>query len=181
MSDLGPSGDGRVKAGTISVPVSRGGCGEQHTAFVNEDGRVCIKCPSCAPVMVGSHHGWAATPAGVPLTPDEQGEVQVAEREGQVAMRMAMKAMGDTVGRMVQGDGKAAKAEPVLNASTLAAQLATMTAAERAEIASLLAPGGVLPVPHPDTPAVGRVIPEPVKAAVPAKVPARAGRPAKAS
>jgi hypothetical protein len=152
MTDTGPSDDGTVAAGSVSLPEHKGGCGKSHRVFLNEDGRPCIQCAACAPALIGGHYGWAASPAGVPLTPDEQGEVQIAEREGQVAMRMAMKAMGDTVGRMVQGQQQQQEA-PVLSASALAAQLAALSPAERAEIGKLLQPAAPAPAPHPAVPA----------------------------
>jgi hypothetical protein len=134
MSDMAPSDDGKIKAGTVKVPEDRGGCGKSHTVELDEKDRPRIVCEACAPILVGGHFGWSASPSGVPLTPDEQGEVEIAEREGQVAMRMAMKAMGAAVASQVQGTSDA----PKLSASTLVAQLSSMSTAERAEIAALL-------------------------------------------
>lgn len=131
MSDLAPSDD--HPAGRVVVPASRGGCGLEHVVGLDGDGRPMIVCAECAPVLIGEHYGWANSPAGVPLTPDEHGEVEVSEREGQVAMRMAFKAMGDTVGKMIQGQGEV-PAKP----ATAAELVSALSASERAEMVRML-------------------------------------------
>lgn len=137
MNDLLPTPDNPA-GGQVRVSADRGGCGESHQVSVDGQGRPCITCPACAPVLVETHYGWANTPSGVPLTPDERGEVEIAEREGQIAMRMAMKAMGSAVAQQVQGVLPAAPPQPALTASALVAHLTAMPAEERAEIAKLL-------------------------------------------
>jgi hypothetical protein len=137
MSDLAPSDDNPA-GGHVRVSVDRGGCGQAHHVSLDGNGRPVITCPQCAPALIAGHYGWANNPSGVPMTPDEKGEVEIAEREGQVAMRMAMKAMGSAVAQQVQGILPAAQPQSALTASALVAQLAAMPAAERAQIAALL-------------------------------------------
>jgi hypothetical protein len=136
-SDHGPSPDGMVAAGTVSVAVNKGGCGQQHRILLNEDNRPHIECVLCAPALVSGHWGWSSSPAGVPLTPDEQGEVEIAEREGQVAMRLAFKGMGESVSRMIRSTG--AEDPPPADRKLTALDLfGSMSSAERAEFARLL-------------------------------------------
>lgn len=140
-SDHGPSADGTVDAGTVSVAPNKGGCGRQHKIRLSEDNRPMIDCPQCGPALTGGHWGWANSPAGVPLTPDEQGEVEIAEREGQVAMRLAFKGMGETVSNMIRsGKGEPAAAPPAADRKLTAVDLfGQMSKDERAEFARLLA------------------------------------------
>ena len=81
-SDHGPSADGRVAAGAVRVA---DGCGEQHQIQVDDHGRPYMECDVCAPIQMGRHWGWAATPHGVPLTPDEQAERELANRDASKA------------------------------------------------------------------------------------------------
>jgi hypothetical protein len=163
MSDMAPSHDGRLPAGVVSLPEGKG-CGKQHSCQVDQDGHPFIKCATCAPYLVGHIHGFAATPAGVPLTPDEMGEVEISKRQGEVSYHLAMKAMGQTMGQMIQAGKPNYGGDPVmggqgappLSASALKAQLAGMDPAERAEIAEMLTGMVTAPaaMPHP-TPADG--------------------------
>jgi hypothetical protein len=144
MSDMGPSTDGRIDAGTVSLPADRGGCGEQHKVFLNEDNRPAVECTECAPVLVATHPAFAGTPNGVALTCDELADRELAERDGVAMQRVMMARVTDHFVKELTG--KVVEPEtPKLNASTLAAQLAAMTPAERAEIAKLL--GGPAPAP----------------------------------
>lgn len=166
MSDLAPGEN--TGAGTVSVPEDKGGCGHEHHIKVNDDQRPYIDCPVCAAYLPGHVYGWSNTPNGVPLTPDEQGEVEISKRDGETSYRLAMKAMGDAVGQIVQG-GRSAN-QPAA-APSLAEQLAALSPAEKAQIAEMLAPAPAIKaeasagVPAPEKPA-------------PAKTPARKpGRP----
>lgn len=168
MTDLGPSHDGAVDAGTIAIPADRGGCGKQHSAALDDDRRPFVACDLCAPVMISQMYGWSATPSGVPLTPDELGEAELSKREGETSYRLAMKAMGDAVGEIVQGT------RPVVKQPSLIEQIKALSAEERAGLASLFAADQKAgaeeraPAPQP--------IPPPGPAAKP---PARRGRPPK--
>jgi hypothetical protein len=104
MTDMAPTET--VGPGAVS-PIP-GGCGKSHTAELDDQGRPYIECDQCAPILIGSHYGFAATPAGVPLTPDERAEVEISQRQGQVSYNLAMKALGQTVGQMIQGTTPAA-------------------------------------------------------------------------
>jgi hypothetical protein len=146
MSDMAPTTDGRIGPGTVSVPPDRGGCGDQHTVETDHTGHPYITCGVCAPVLIGGMYGWANTPAGVPLTPDEQSEVETAEREGQQMQRVAMRTMGAHLADMVKAQHQPTE-QPVLSASSLAAQLAVLSAEDKAEIVKALS--GAVPVPEP--------------------------------
>jgi hypothetical protein len=132
MADMAPSPDGERPPGTVRLPEHRGGCGAQHTVTQDEDGHPLIDCPACAPALIGSHYGWAASPAGVPLTVDELGERELAERDGIAMQRIMVKSLTDDY--MDRMRVKETRLPP----STLVSQLAKLSAAERAEIAALL-------------------------------------------
>ena len=158
MSDMAPSADGRTPAGVVSVAPDRGGCGRQHTAEVDDDGHVLIRCDTCAPWLIGNVHGFAATPAGVPLTPDEMGEVEISKRQGEVSYHLAMKAMGETMGQIIQsttGKSLGHAPAPEVSASSLKAQLAAMSPEDRAELLGALAPAAE-PEPEKKTPAAAK-------------------------
>jgi hypothetical protein len=146
MSDMAPSSDGRLPAGCVSVPPPAG-CGQQHQARTDGQGRPYVECRVCAPWLIGHVHGFASTPAGVPLTPDEMGEVEISKRQGEVSYSLAMKAMGQTMAQMIQQGQSGALSLPARQpaapgapgASRLREQLAMLSADERAEIAALLA------------------------------------------
>jgi hypothetical protein len=129
MTDMAPAGD--RAAGTVSLPEHRGGCGRQHTVTLDEDDRPVISCPACAPALIGGHHGWAASPAGVPLTPDEIGEREVAERDGVAMQRIMTKSLTDHW----VSETLARKAAP----ATAVELFGHLSKDERAEFARLLA------------------------------------------
>lgn len=156
MADMAPSPDGERPAGTVRVAEHRGGCGAQHTVMQDEDGHPLISCPACAPALIGGHYGWAASPAGVPLTVDELGERELAERDGIAMQRIMVKSLTDDyMDRMRVKETK-------LPASALVTQLAKLSAGERAEIAALLS-GKSDDAPEPES--------------MPASAPRRPGRP----
>jgi hypothetical protein len=77
-SDHGPSADVHIAAGAVTVA---GGCGVCHQIQVDEHSRPYIECDICAPIQMGGHWGWAATPHGVPLTPDENAARELSNRD----------------------------------------------------------------------------------------------------
>ena len=127
MSDHGPSADGQVAAGAVSVG---GGCGSVHPVQADAEGRPYIDCAVCGPYMTGHHYGWAASPAGVPLTPDEQSERELAERDGVAMQRIVLKSVTDSL------VGQAVTAKQTRQ--SLLEQLKAMTPDERAEITGLI-------------------------------------------
>lgn len=114
-----------MEAGRVSVS---GGCGVQfgHEIQVSEDGRPYIDCDICAPKLVGSHYGWAASPAAVPLTPDEHAERDLAERDGVAMQRIVLKSVTDSL-------VTAASAQ-----KGLAGQIRSLSAADKAELLAAL-------------------------------------------
>lgn len=156
MSDHAPSDDGRYSAGHISRPVSAGGCGQEHEVQVDHAGRPYIECDRCAPSLISSHYGWAARPGDVPLTPDENADQELAERDAKGHQNTLLKGMTDAFMRALKGGaGFPGMTEPAPQKS-LIEQLGEMGPAERAQLAALLAPpaeGGahVLTPPAPET------------------------------
>jgi hypothetical protein len=161
MNDMAPSPDGVTAAGTVSVPASAGGCGEQHQAFLNEDGRPTVVCDLCAPLLIRLHPSFAGSPNAVALTCDELAERELAERDGVAMQRVMMRSVTDHF--VSELTGKAAlPAAPAATARSLVAQLAALTPAERAEIAKLLA--GAEPA-APAEPAIRVAVSAPAPAA----------------
>lgn len=136
MSDLAASPDGRLAAGSVSVPTTAGGCGEQHTVTVDDDGRPYVNCDACAPVLISMPgSGWAATPNGVALTPDEMAERELAERDGTAMQRVIMRSVTDqVVGQMMHKNAPAAA--PVQQLS-LIDQLTALSDDDWAKVAEL--------------------------------------------
>jgi hypothetical protein len=134
MSDYAPSHDGQVGPGAVSLPAHAGGCGSLHTAQVDEDGHPYIECEQCAPVFIAKHASFAGTPGGVPLTPDELGERELAERDAKATERVILRSVTERLVDEVAA-GKQAKRAP---APTLMEQIGALSAADRAELAKML-------------------------------------------
>lgn len=85
-----------MDAGHVSVA---GGCGIPfgHEVLTTDQGRPYIDCEVCSPKLVGSHYGWAASPAAVPLTPDEVAERDLAERDGVAMQRIVLRSVTDSL------------------------------------------------------------------------------------
>lgn len=134
MSDYAPSHDGQVGPGAVSLPVHAGGCGKMHTVQVDDDGHPYVECEQCSAVLIGKHAAFAGTPGGVPLTPDELGERELAERDAKATERVILKSVTDhLVGEITAG--KQAKKAP---APTLMEQIGSLSPKERAELAKML-------------------------------------------
>ena len=100
MADLAPSADGRVPAGAVTVA---GGCGVCHEIGLDAQNRPHISCDTCAPLLVGGHYGWGATPHAVPLTCDELASRELAKRDVEASQAVLMNAMvNDFMGRLGQ-------------------------------------------------------------------------------
>lgn len=123
---------------SITVHPENGGCGEEHKAGILEPGELFrINCPQCEPVILGMRTGWAATPDGVSLTPDEIGEAERAETN---AKRQQTRTWGDPrlIGdairdAMLGPGGNAPQQQP-----SLLAQIAALSSEERAALAGML-------------------------------------------
>jgi hypothetical protein len=147
MSDMAPSPDGRIPAGVVSI-AEPNGCGRQHRAQVDDDGHPFIRCEVCAPWATGHMHGFANTPAGVPMTPDELGEVEIGKRQGERSYSLAMQGMGEAMAKMLQSQqAPAAVAAPL----SLKEQLSGLSAADRAELAAILTTPAATPAEGTDT------------------------------
>jgi hypothetical protein len=132
MSDYAPSADGEVGPGAVSLPADRGGCGKPHLAKLDEDNHPYVECEQCAPVLIGNHASFAGTPGGVPLTPDELGERELAERDAKATERVILRSVTDHLVEEITA-GKQARKTP-----TLMEQIGALSAADRAELAKML-------------------------------------------
>lgn len=124
---------------SIAVHPENGGCGEEHKAGLLEPGELFrLNCPQCEPVILRMRTGWAATPEGVALTPDEIGEAERAETN---AKRQQNRTWGDPAligdairDAMLGPGGRQQQAEP----PSLLAQIAALAPEERAALAGML-------------------------------------------
>ena len=94
MADLAGSADGRVGPGAVTVS---GGCGQSHGVQVDKAGHPYIECDVCAPIQVSRHYGWSSSPAGVPPTPDEVAQRELAEREGTAATSIMLRQVSEAL------------------------------------------------------------------------------------
>lgn len=150
MSDLAGSQDGRVGPGAVSVS---GGCGQSHGVEVDQQGHPYIECPVCAPIQIGRHWGWAATPAGVPATPDELSQRELAEREGTAATSIMLRQVSAALANAATAQLTAGQGSGQASVSLLD-QLKAMSAEERDALLTQLAVpgGGADEVPAPRAP-----------------------------
>jgi hypothetical protein len=147
MSDHAPSKDGE-RTGHLSLSPALGGCGAQHEALVDDRGRVYYECDRCAPAAIAHLYGFAATPHGVPLTPDEIADRELAEREATSNQNTLMRTMTESFVKAIQSGGMLPGAP---KPKTLAEQLAELSEEERAQVAAMLAPKPAAPaVPAAD-------------------------------
>ena len=114
-----------MEAGHVSVA---GGCGVPfgHEVLITDQGRPYIDCEVCGPKLVGGHYGWAASPAAVPLTPDEVAERDLAERDGVAMQRIVLRSVTDS---LVSQAGAQ---------KGLLGQIKSLSAADRAELLAVL-------------------------------------------
>jgi hypothetical protein len=134
MSDYAPGREEDAKPGAVVVPATAGGCGKMHVAQLDEDGHPYIECEQCAPVLIGKHASFAGTPGGVPLTPDELGERELAERDAKATERVILRSVTDRLVDQIAADKKA-KSDP---APSLMEQIGALSAKDRAELAKML-------------------------------------------
>jgi hypothetical protein len=106
----------------VRLPEHMGGCGEQHHAQVDKNGRRYVECQQCGPALIAGHPGFAGAPADVPLTLDERAARASAEAEG----------------RYTQAGLLSALTEQMRPAGDLASQVAAMSDAERDQLRDLL-------------------------------------------
>ncbi len=126
---------------SIHIPADRGGCGESHYRGITETGDPAVfsvNCPKCEPHIMAMKTGWAATPAGVSLTPDEIGEAEASEAS---AKRQQNRTWGDP-SVFAAEFAKAIGAGPGQTQSpSLLAQIAALSSEERAALAGMLLAG----------------------------------------
>lgn len=134
MRDHAPASDGSG-GGSISISKALGGCGDTHQAQVDDRGRVFYECDLCAPAAVGGCYGFSASPAGVPLTPDEVGDRELAKRDAEAAQSVILSSMTDAFVRNLAAGAPLVAPPP---AKSLAEQVAGMSEGEKAELAKLL-------------------------------------------
>jgi hypothetical protein len=131
---------------SISIPTHRGGCGLVHEAGDLPDGaRFSVDCPSCEPAIIATRTGWAHTPEGVHLTPDEIG---VADAEAAKAQRESNKTWANPAAMFAMFQKAGAQPAAVQAAAempSLLAQIAALSPEERAALGAMLA------APTPET------------------------------
>lgn len=130
MSDFAPGPDGAQ--GAVKLSPERGGCGQMHLVKVDEDGRPYIECEACGPALIAGHASFAGTPGGVPLTPDELAERELAERDAKATERVILRSVTDHLVDQIT----AKKQE---KAPTLLEQIAALSPAEKVQMSELLA------------------------------------------
>lgn len=135
MRDHAPDASADLAAGSLGLPVSSGGCGQTHTAVVDDQGYVRYECDQCAPALIGHHYGFSATPGGVPLTPDEMADRDLARRDAEVSQNAILKGITEHF-LATMSAGSKAQASPV--AKTLVEQVGAMSEADRLELAKAL-------------------------------------------
>lgn len=94
-----------------------GGCGEGHTAGDLPAGRrFAVNCPDCEPLLTANTSlGWASTPDGVALTPDERAELDANKAAAERAQVLAMQVFGAQMANLMRSGAltpAAAEAEP---------------------------------------------------------------------
>jgi hypothetical protein len=129
MSDYAPGLDGAQ--GAVKLPSDRGGCGQMHLVQVDGEGRPYVECEQCGPALIAGHASFAGTPGGVPLTPDELGERELAERDAKATERVILRSVTDHL----VGEITAKKEKP----PTLLEQIAALSSAEKVQLSELLA------------------------------------------
>jgi len=133
MSDYAPSDDGERGPGAVALPASAGGCGAMHVAKMDGDGHPYIECEQCGPVLIAGHASFSGTPGGVPLTPDELGERELAERDAKATERVILRSVTDHLVDQITAGKQARKAPSLME------QITALSAQERAELAKVLA------------------------------------------
>lgn len=119
---------------SISVPTHRGGCGLVHDAGDLADGqRFAVDCPGCEPAIIATRTGWAHTPEGVCLTPDEIG---VADAEAAKAQRESNRTWANPAAMFALM--KSAGSQPPAEVPSLLAQIAALSPEERAVLGAML-------------------------------------------
>jgi len=131
---------------SISISPTRGGCGQPHTAGDLADGeRFSVTCPACEPHIIAAATGWAHTPEGVHLTPDELAVVEADEAR---AKRERNRTWGDpqALGKAFAEVMGAQMAMPPAVSTTgpsLLEQIAALSPNEKRALSAMLAESGL--------------------------------------
>lgn len=124
---------------SITVPTDRGGCGMPHelTGEPADGERFSVNCPACEPHIIAARIGWAHTPHGVHLTPDEIAQVEAEEAR---AKREQNRTWGspEALGSAFAAAMSAKMGTPAASAPTLMEQIAALSPEERAALGAML-------------------------------------------
>lgn len=114
-----------------------GGCGEPHQKAddLPAGERYSMNCPACEAVLTKERLGWAPTPEGVALTPDEIGEVERAE---DAAKRATNRTWSDPANLAEMFAGVVKGASAAGEGKSLLAQIADLNPDERAALRAML-------------------------------------------
>jgi hypothetical protein len=132
MSDYAPGREEDAKPGAVSVPAEAGGCGKMHVAQMDDDNHPYIECDRCGPYLIAHHASFSGTPGGVPLTPDELGERELAERDAKATERVILRSVTDRLVDQIALEKQAKKAPSLME------QIAALSAKDKAELAKML-------------------------------------------
>lgn len=116
------------------------GCGQTHLR--QSESEFSVTCAACEPVILAlKGWGWAGTPDKVALTADEREELEIAEKQGEAAIRIYTKEMAEQFAQGVRNKSAEAKAPSLLE------QLASASPEEVAALRKVLGVGEVPPPP----------------------------------
>lgn len=129
---------------SITIPADRGGCGKSHELIgeLADGDRFAIDCPACEPHIIAARTGWAHTPHGVHLTPDEIAQVEAEEAR---AKREQNRTWGspEALGSAFAAAMAAKMGAPSASAPTLMEQIVALSPEERAALGAMLTGGAV--------------------------------------
>jgi hypothetical protein len=115
-----------------------GGCGEGHLVEPVAGGGRGVTCALCEPGLL-KLWGWAGSPEGVKLTPDEVAVLEDSKAQGLAAQALAAKAIGERLAATVLSDAIApassvAASPESVSKTDLAKLIAQLDPAERDEL-----------------------------------------------
>ncbi len=121
-----------------------GGCGQGHTVGPLPGGGRGFICPACEPGAL-KLWGWAASPEGVKLTPDENAVLEDTKSQGLAAQALAAKAIGERLASTVLADaiGPAASVKASVESLSKADLIRLLADLDPAEKDALLKEAGI--------------------------------------
>lgn len=109
----------RSDVASVAIPPDLGGCGERHSRPVKDDGKparlFALACPPCESALAGNPQ-WSAHRWEIPLTPDEEHEADMLERQSERLLQQERAEAARERGRqvMARNSGLGEDEEPVV-------------------------------------------------------------------